>query len=62
VIVQPSAYGVNNTGLMIALKEFGTTNTRGIAVVNTGVSDAELKQLYAVGVRGHSLNLVQPVA
>ena len=60
VIVQPSAYGVNNTGLMIALKEFGTTNTRGIAVVNTGVSDAELKQLYAVGVRGIRFNLVQP--
>ena len=59
VIIQPSTYGVDNSGLIAALKEFGLTATRGVAVVNTGVSDEELKKLNAVGVRGIRFNLAQ---
>jgi predicted TIM-barrel fold metal-dependent hydrolase len=42
-----------------ALHQFGHMNTRGIAVVNTEVSDAALKELQASGVCGIRFNLVQ---
>jgi predicted TIM-barrel fold metal-dependent hydrolase len=59
VIVQPSTYGVDNRCLLAALGQFGLAATRGVAVVNPGVSDGELKQLDAAGVRGIRFNLVQ---
>jgi predicted TIM-barrel fold metal-dependent hydrolase len=59
VVVQPSTYGVDNRCMLDALGQFGRANTRGIAVVNTGVLDAELKDLDAAGVCGIRFNLVQ---
>jgi predicted TIM-barrel fold metal-dependent hydrolase len=59
VIVQPSTYGVFNDGLVEALGECGPT-ARGVAVVNTGVTDAELKRLDAARVRGIRFNLATP--
>jgi predicted TIM-barrel fold metal-dependent hydrolase len=59
VIVQPSTYGIDNSGLLDCLKQFGRKTTRGIAVVNSDVTDAELKQLDAAGVRGVRFNLNQ---
>jgi D-galactarolactone isomerase len=59
VIVQPSTYGVDNRCLLDALRQFGGEDSRGIAVVNTSVSDAELKRLQAAGVRGIRFNLSQ---
>ena len=59
VIVQPSTYGIDNRCLLDALRQFGRATTRGIAVVNTTVSDAELKELGAAGVCGIRFNLVQ---
>jgi len=59
VVVHPSTYGVDNRCLIDALQKFGQESTRGIAVVNTSVSDAELQQLHAVGVRGVRFNLRQ---
>ena len=56
VIVQPSTYGVFNDGLVEALGECGPT-ARGVAVVNSGVTDAELKRLDAARVRGIRFNL-----
>jgi D-galactarolactone isomerase len=56
VIVQPSTYGVFNDGLVEALGECGPT-ARGVAVVNAGVTDAELKRLDAAHVRGIRFNL-----
>ena len=56
VIVQPSTYGVDNSGLIQALKDFGPSATRGVAVVNDKVTDAELKELNSVGVRGIRFN------
>ena len=60
VVVQPSAYGVDNRCLLDALHQFGPSHTRGIAVVNEQVTDAELKELHAAGVRGIRFNVVQP--
>lgn len=57
VIVQPSTYGVDNRGLIAALKAFGPEATRGVAVVNDRVSDAELNELNSVGVKGIRFNL-----
>ena len=56
VVVQPSTYGVFNDGLVEALGEFGPT-ARGVAVVNTSVTDDELKRLDAARVRGIRFNL-----
>jgi len=59
VVVQPSTYGVDNSCLVDAMRQFGTTNARGIAVVNTSVSDTELRELDKAGVRGIRFNLQQ---
>jgi predicted TIM-barrel fold metal-dependent hydrolase len=59
VIVQPSTYGIFNDGLVEALGECGPT-ARGVAVVNTDVTDAELKRLDAARVRGIRFNLATP--
>ena len=59
VIVQPSTYGVFNDGLIEALGECGPS-ARGVAVVNTSVTDDELKRLEAAHVRGIRFNLATP--
>lgn len=60
VVVQPSAYGIDNSGLVEALGEFGPAATRGVAVVDTDVSDTELRALDRAGVRGIRFNLLSP--
>ena len=55
VIVQPSFYGFDNSCLVDALDQLGTS-ARGIAVVPTTVSDDELKRLASKGVTGVRLN------
>jgi predicted TIM-barrel fold metal-dependent hydrolase len=59
VVVQPSTYGIDNGGLIAALQAFGPS-ARGIAVVDTTVSDVELQTLHAAGVRGIRFNVVAP--
>jgi len=56
VIVQPSTYGTDNSCLLEALAELGDV-ARGIAVVDTSVTDDELKRLDAAGIRGIRFNL-----
>lgn len=56
VIVQPSFYGFDNSCLVDALTELGTS-ARGVAVVPQSVSDAELQRLWRAGVTGVRLNL-----
>ncbi len=56
VIVQPSFYGFDNTQLVDALADLGTS-ARGIAVVPQAVSDAELQRLAKAAVTGVRLNL-----
>jgi D-galactarolactone isomerase len=58
VVVTPSTYGTDNRVTLDAIAKFGAT-ARGVAVVNTSVSDAELKRLADLGMRGIRFNLVQ---
>ena len=58
VVVQPSTYGVDNRCLLEALAQFGAAS-RGVAVVNTAVTDDELHRLRGAGVRGIRFNMVQ---
>ena len=50
VIVQSLLYGADNRCMVDALEALGA-NARGIAVVNADVTDTELRQLSAAGVR-----------
>lgn len=58
VVVTPSTYGTDNSCTLDALATIGAT-ARGVAVVDTSVTDDELKRLHAHGVRGIRFNLVQ---
>ena len=58
VIVTPSTYGTDNRVTLDAMAQIGPT-ARGVAVVDTTVTDAELKRMNDLGVRGIRFNLVQ---
>ena len=51
IVVQAAVYGTDNRGLLAALQELGD-RARGVAVVHPTVTDAELDELHAGGVRG----------
>ena len=51
VVVQPTAYGRDNRCTLEAVAALGE-GARGIAVVDTGVSGAELERLARAGIRG----------
>lgn len=59
VIVQPSSYGTDNRLLVESIAQF-SGRARGVAVVNTSVTDAQLKVLHDGGVRGIRFNLAPP--
>jgi len=56
IIVTPSTYGTDNRVTLEALAKMGPS-ARAIAVVDTSVTDAELKRLDELGVRGIRFNL-----
>jgi predicted TIM-barrel fold metal-dependent hydrolase len=58
VIIQPSTYGTDNRCALAALAALGPS-ARAVAVVNDTVTDAELKRLDGLGVRGIRFNLAQ---
>jgi len=58
VVVTPSTYGTDNSCTLDAMAKLGAT-ARGVAVVDTNVTDAELKRLNDLGIRGIRFNLVQ---
>jgi len=58
VIVTPSTYGTDNRVTLDAIAQIGPT-ARGVAVVDATVTDAELKRLNGLGIRGIRFNLVQ---
>jgi D-galactarolactone isomerase len=58
VVVQPSTYGTDNSCTLDGMAQLGPSS-RGVAVVDTSVTDAELKRLNGLGVRGIRFNLVQ---
>lgn len=59
VVVQPSTYGTDNSCTLDGMAQLGSATTRGVAVVDTTVTDAELKRLHGLGIRGIRFNLVQ---
>src|SRR3954454_12425103 len=58
VVVQPSTYGTDNSCTLDGMAQLGATS-RGVAVVDSSVTDAELKRLHGLGIRGIRFNLVQ---
>jgi len=58
VIVQPSTYGTMNEPTLDALAAIGPT-ARAVVVVDTTVTDAELKRMHGLGARGIRFNLAQ---
>lgn len=58
VVVTPSTYGTDNRVTLDAIAQIGPT-ARGVAVVDTSVSDPELKRMNDLGIRGIRFNLVQ---
>jgi D-galactarolactone isomerase len=58
VVVTPSTYGTDNACTLDAMAKLGPS-TRGVAVVDMSVTDAELKRLHDLGIRGIRFNLVQ---
>src|SRR5262249_647266 len=58
VVVTPSTYGTDNRITLDAMAQIGP-NARGVAVVDTGVADSELKRMNDLGIRGIRFNLVQ---
>jgi D-galactarolactone isomerase len=51
VIVQPSAYGIDNRCTLAAMAELGDA-ARGVAILPEEVSDAEITRLAGLGMRG----------
>ena len=58
IVVNPSTYGTDNSCTLDAIAKLGAS-ARGVAVVDTSVTDAELKRLDDLGVRAIRFNLVQ---
>jgi predicted TIM-barrel fold metal-dependent hydrolase len=58
VIVQPSTYGTENAPTLDALIAFGPS-ARAVVVVDTTVTDGELKRMHGLGARGIRFNLAQ---
>lgn len=59
VLVTPSTYGTDNRLHLQAMQELGPARTRMVAVVDTSVTEEELRRLHGLGVRGIRFNLVQ---
>ena len=57
VVVQPSTYGLDNSCQLEAMKAFGE-NARGVMVVDTSTSDAELERLTRLGARGARFHML----
>ena len=58
VIVQATCHGTDNRALVDALKR-SNGKARGVASVARNVSDAELREMHAAGVRGTRFNFVR---
>ena len=58
VIVQPSLYGTDNRCTLDALKHFGLSRARGVAVTKKDITPEELLRLHDAGVRGLRFYLI----
>jgi len=57
VLIQPSVYGTDNAAMLDAMKA-DPQRLRGVVVVDPSISDADLKTMHGVGVRGVRVNIV----
>ena len=60
VVVQPAAYGTDNTVTLDAVAQLGLANARGVAVVHPTVTDTELVAMNKGGIRGLRFTLHEP--
>src|SRR5271167_1117861 len=58
VVVTPSTYGTDNRVTLDAVAAFGPT-ARAVVLVDTTVTEAELKRMHGLGARGIRFNLAQ---
>src|SRR5687767_12289055 len=58
VIVQATCHGTDNRALVDALRS-SNNRARGVATVDRNVTDAELREMHAAGVRGTRFNFVK---
>jgi D-galactarolactone isomerase len=61
VIVTPRNYATRNDATITAIREIGS-NARGVAVLHSDVTDAELNRLDAAGIRGIRFSLGDPAS
>jgi predicted TIM-barrel fold metal-dependent hydrolase len=52
VVVQPAAYGFDNAVTLDAIAQLGIANARAVAVIQPSITDAELREMDRLGVRG----------
>lgn len=52
VIIQTPHYGTDNRSMLESIEALGQQNARGIAITEPDISEAELQELHAAGVRG----------
>lgn len=52
IVVQPAVYGIDNGATLAAVRTLGLENARAVGVLHPTVTDAELDELHAGGVRG----------
>jgi D-galactarolactone isomerase len=63
VVILPSTYGTDNSHYLALLPQLGgKERARMVGVVNTSVTDQELRQMHDAGVRGIRFNLSPPGA
>ena len=60
VVVTPSAYGTANDVTLDGIAQLGSANTRGVAVINPGLTNAELQKMADGGIRGIRFTLFDP--
>jgi predicted TIM-barrel fold metal-dependent hydrolase len=57
VIVQPSVYGTDNRATLDGIRELGLQRARGVAVIDSTATPAQLDELHQAGIRGVRVNL-----
>lgn len=63
VLVQPSAYGQDNSCQLDAAKQVGLDSCRVIVDIDENISDAEMERMHSCGARGVRINVnpIEPV-
>jgi predicted TIM-barrel fold metal-dependent hydrolase len=60
VIIQPAAHVFDNRATLDGIAALGADRTRGVAVINPEVTDAQLQTMHAGGIRGIRFTMFNP--